>query len=94
MAGPGPDPRYDIDLEGKKHRVISRATSISIRCAFSAACGFQAASARVHHPRQRSLTNIVGAEKVRRREGGGTVNIVTNTIELECRSTTSRNIRG
>src|SRR5882672_7373122 len=74
---------YDIDLEGKKHRVIPRDFHLDLVRDFPIHVDFlrlgEGATIRVSVPLQ--IQNAESAPGVKR---GGTVNIVTHTIELEC----------
>src|SRR3984893_15710965 len=74
---------YDIDLEGKKHRVIPRDFHLDPVRDFPLHVDFmrlgEGATIRVSVP-----LHIVGAASAPGVKRGGTVNIVTHTIELEC----------
>src|SRR5712672_3610950 len=74
---------YDIDLEGKKHRVIPRDFHLDPVRDFPLHVDFmrlgEGATIRVSVP-----LHIMGAEAAPGVKRGGTVNIVTHTIELEC----------
>src|SRR6202045_2098348 len=74
---------YDIDLEGKKHRVIPRDFHLDPVRDFPLHVDFmrlgEGATIRVSVP-----LHIVGAESAPGVKRGGTVNIVPHTIELEC----------
>src|SRR3954451_2784319 len=74
---------YDIDLEGKKHRVIPRDFHLDPVKDFPLHVDFmrlgEGATIRVSVP-----LHIVKAESAPGVKRGGTVNIVTHTIELEC----------
>ena len=74
---------YDIDLEGKKHRVIPRDFHLDPVRDFPLHVDFmrlgEGATIRVSVPLH--IQNAETAPGVKR---GGTVNIVTHTIELEC----------
>ena len=74
---------YDIDLEGKKHRVIPRDFHLDPVRDFPLHVDFmrlgEGATIRVSVPLH--IQNAEAAPGVKR---GGTVNIVTHTIELEC----------
>jgi large subunit ribosomal protein L25 len=74
---------YDIDLEGKKHRVIPRDFHLDPVRDFPIHVDFmrlgEGATIRVSVPLH--IQNAETAPGVKR---GGTVNIVTHTIELEC----------
>jgi large subunit ribosomal protein L25 len=74
---------YDIDLEGKKHRVIPRDFHLDPVRDFPVHVDFmrlgEGATIRVSVPLH--IQNADSAPGVKR---GGTVNIVTHTIELEC----------
>jgi large subunit ribosomal protein L25 len=75
---------YDIDLEGKKHRVIPRDFHLDPVRDFPLHVDFmrlgEGATIRVSIP-----LHIVKAEASPGVKRGGTVNIVTHTIELECK---------
>src|SRR6195952_5020831 len=74
---------YDIDLDGKKHRVIPRDFHLDAVRDFPIHVDFmrlgEGATIRVSVP-----LHVVGAEAAPGVKRGGTVNIVTHTIELEC----------
>src|SRR4030088_3472517 len=74
---------YDIDLEGKKHRVIPRDFHLDPVRDFPLHVDFmrlgEGATIRVSVPLR--IQNAESAPGVKR---GGTVNIVTHTIDLEC----------
>jgi large subunit ribosomal protein L25 len=74
---------YDIDLEGNKHRVIPRDFHLDPVKDFPLHVDFmrlgEGATIRVSVP-----LHIVKAESAPGVKRGGTVNIVTHTIELEC----------
>src|ERR1700712_422303 len=74
---------YDIDLEGKKHRVIPRDFHLDPVRDFPIHVDFmrlgEGATIRVSVP-----LHIINAEAAPGVKRGGTVNIVTHTIELEC----------
>src|SRR6266436_4076781 len=74
---------YDIDLEGKKHRVIPRDFHLDSVRDFPIHVDFmrlgEGATIRVSVPLH--IQNAESAPGVKR---GGTVNIVTHTIDLEC----------
>src|ERR1700733_2092320 len=74
---------YDIDLEGKKHRVIPRDFHLDAVRDFPLHVDFmrlgEGATIRVSVPLR--IQNAEAAPGVKR---GGTVNIVTHTIDLEC----------
>src|ERR1700758_3394646 len=74
---------YDIDLEGKKHRVIPRDFHLDPVRDFPIHVDFmrlgEGASIRISVP-----LHVQGAESSPGVKRGGTVNIVTHTIELEC----------
>ena len=74
---------YDIDLEGKKHRVIPRDFHLDPVRDFPVHVDFmrlgEGATIRVSVPLH--VINGEGSPGVKR---GGTVNIVTHTIDLEC----------
>src|SRR6266436_3395682 len=74
---------YEIDLEGNKHRVIPRDFQLDPVRDFPLHVDFmrlgEGATIRVSVP-----LHIVNAESAPGVKRGGTVNIVTHTIELEC----------
>jgi large subunit ribosomal protein L25 len=74
---------YDIDLEGKKHRVIPRDFHLDPVRDFPLHVDFmrlgEGATIRVSVP-----LHVVNGETSPGVKRGGTVNIVTHTIELEC----------
>jgi large subunit ribosomal protein L25 len=74
---------YDIDLEGNKHRVIPRDFQLDAVRDFPLHVDFmrlgEGATIRVSVP-----LHIVNAESAPGVKRGGTVNIVTHTIDLEC----------
>ncbi len=74
---------YDIDLEGQKHRVIPRDFHLDPVKDFPLHVDFmrlgEGATIRVSVP-----LHIVKAEAAPGVKRGGTVNIVTHTIDLEC----------
>src|ERR1700741_725157 len=74
---------YDIDLEGKKHRVIPRDFHLDPVRDFPLHVDFmrlgEGATIRVSVP-----LRIQSAEAAPGVKRGGTVNIVTHTIDLEC----------
>jgi large subunit ribosomal protein L25 len=74
---------YDIDLEGQKHRVIPRDFHLDPVKDFPLHVDFmrlgEGATIRVSVP-----LHIVKAESAPGVKRGGTVNIVTHTIDLEC----------
>src|SRR6201994_1702841 len=74
---------YDIDLEGKKHRVIPRDFHLDPVRDFPIHVDFmrlgEGATIRISVPLH--VQNAESSPGVKR---GGTVNIVTHTIELEC----------
>ena len=74
---------YDIDLEGKKHRVIPRDFHLDPVRDFPIHVDFmrlgEGATIRVSVP-----LHVVNAETAPGVKRGGTVNIVTHTIDLEC----------
>jgi large subunit ribosomal protein L25 len=74
---------YDIDLEGQKHRVIPRDFHLDPVKDFPLHVDFmrlgEGATIRVGVP-----LHIVKAESAPGVKRGGTVNIVTHTIDLEC----------
>jgi large subunit ribosomal protein L25 len=74
---------YDIDLEGKKHRVIPRDFHLDPVRDFPIHVDFmrlgEGATIRVSIP-----LHIVNGEAAPGVKRGGTVNIVTHTIDLEC----------
>src|SRR5712672_1554070 len=83
MAGRFLTTIYDIDLEGKKHRVIPRDFHLDPVRDFPIHVDFmrlgEGAAIRVSVPLH--IQNAESAPGVKR---GGTVNIVTHTIDLEC----------
>jgi large subunit ribosomal protein L25 len=74
---------YDIDLEGKKHRVIPRDFHLDPVRDFPLHVDFmrlgEGATIRVSVP-----LHVINAETAPGIKRGGTVNIVTHSIELEC----------
>src|SRR5262249_46616686 len=74
---------FDIDLEGKKHRVIPRDFHLDPVRDFPVHVDFmrlgEGATIRVSVP-----LRVVGAETAPGVKRGGTVNIVTHTVDLEC----------
>ena len=74
---------YDIDLEGKKHRVIPRDFHLDPVKDFPIHVDFmrlgEGATIRVSVP-----LHVVNAEAAPGIKRGGTVNIVTHALELEC----------
>src|SRR5215472_5081236 len=74
---------YDIDLEGKKHRVIPRDFHLDPVKDFPIHVDFmrlgEGATIRISVP-----LHVVKAEAAPGIKRGGTVNIVTHTIDLEC----------
>jgi large subunit ribosomal protein L25 len=74
---------YDIELEGKKHRVIPRDFHLDPVRDFPIHVDFmrlgEGASIRISVP-----LHVVKSESSPGVKRGGTVNIVTHTIELEC----------
>jgi large subunit ribosomal protein L25 len=74
---------YDIDLDGKKHRVIPRDFHLDPVRDFPLHVDFmrlgEGATIRVSVP-----LHIMNAEAAPGVKRGGTVNIVTHTIDLEC----------
>jgi large subunit ribosomal protein L25 len=74
---------FDIDLEGKKHRVIPRDFHLDPVRDFPVHVDFmrlgEGATIRVSVP-----LHVVGAETAPGVKRGGTVNIVTHTIDIEC----------
>ena len=74
---------YDIDLEGKKHRVIPRDFHLDPVRDFPLHVDFmrlgEGATIRVSVP-----LHVINAETAPGIKRGGTVNIVTHAIELEC----------
>src|SRR5438309_1644076 len=74
---------YDIDLEGKKHRVIPRDFHLDPVRDFPIHVDFmrlgEGATIRIHVP----LT-VVSSESAPGIKRGGTVNIVTHALDLEC----------
>jgi large subunit ribosomal protein L25 len=83
MAGRFLTTIYDIDLEGKKHRVIPRDFHLDPVRDFPIHVDFmrlgEGATIRVSVPLH--IQNAESAPGVKR---GGTVNIVTHSLELEC----------
>ncbi len=83
MAGRFLTTLFDIDLEGKKHRVIPRDFHLDPVRDFPLHVDFmrlgEGATIRVSVP-----LHIVNAETAPGVKRGGTVNIVTHTIDLEC----------
>src|SRR5882672_842270 len=75
---------YDINLEGKKHRVIPRDFHLDPVRDFPIHVDFmrlgEGATIRVSVP-----LHVVKAEAAPGIKRGGTVNIVTHTLELECK---------
>src|ERR1700676_4898648 len=82
---------YDIDLEGKKHRVIPRDFHLDPVRDFPIHVDFmrlgEGATIRVSVPLH--IKNAEGAPGDKR---GGTVNIVTHTVTLKCSSEKIRKI--
>ena len=74
---------FDIELEGKKHRVIPRDYHLDPVKDFPIHVDFmrlgQGATIRVSVP-----LHVVGSEGAPGVKRGGTVNIVTHTLDLEC----------
>jgi large subunit ribosomal protein L25 len=74
---------FDIDLEGKKHRVIPRDFHLDPVKDFPIHVDFmrlgEGATIRISVP-----LHVVRAETAPGVKRGGTVNIVTHTVELEC----------
>ena len=74
---------YDIDLEGKKHRVIPRDFHLDPVRDFPLHVDFmrlgEGATIRINVP-----LHVVNSEAAPGIKRGGTVNIVTHAIELEC----------
>ncbi|WP_454624730.1 50S ribosomal protein L25/general stress protein Ctc [Bradyrhizobium cenepequi] len=74
---------FDIDLEGKKHRVIPRDYHLDPVKDFPLHVDFmrlgEGATIRVSVP-----LHVINAETAPGVKRGGTVNIVTHTIDLEC----------
>ena len=74
---------YDIDLEGKKHRVIPRDFHLDPVKDFPLHVDFmrlgEGATIRISVP-----LHVVKSESAPGVKRGGTVNIVTHTIDLEC----------
>jgi large subunit ribosomal protein L25 len=74
---------YDIDLEGKKHRVIPRDFHLDPVRDFPIHVDFmrlgEGATIRISVP-----LHVVNSESAPGIKRGGTVNIVTHAIELEC----------
>jgi len=74
---------YDIDLEGKKHRVIPRDFHLDPVRDFPLHVDFmrlgEGATIRIHVP-----LHVVNSETAPGIKRGGTVNIVTHALDLEC----------
>jgi large subunit ribosomal protein L25 len=74
---------YDIDLEGKKHRVIPRDFHLDPVRDFPIHVDFmrlgEGATIRINVP-----LHVVNSEAAPGIKRGGTVNIVTHALELEC----------
>jgi large subunit ribosomal protein L25 len=74
---------YDIDLEGKKHRVIPRDFHLDPVRDFPLHVDFmrlgEGATIRIHVP-----LHVVNSESAPGIKRGGTVNIVTHGLDLEC----------
>lgn len=74
---------YDIDLEGKKHRVIPRDFHLDPVRDFPLHVDFmrlgEGATIRIHVP-----LHVVNSESAPGIKRGGTVNIVTHALDLEC----------
>ena len=82
---------YDIDLEGKKHRVIPRDFHLDAGARFPAACRFHAARRRRDHPRQRSPARAERG-KPRRASSAAAPSTSSPTPSISnARSTTFRN---
>src|ERR1700751_3924906 len=83
LAGRFLTPIYDIDLEGKKHRVIPRDFHLDPLRDFPIHVDFmrlgEGATIRISVP-----LHVQRAETSPGVKRGGTVNIVTHTIDLEC----------
>src|SRR6266702_5923862 len=83
MAGRFLTTIYDLDLEGKKHRVIPRDFHLDPVRDFPIHVDFmrlgEGATIRVSVP-----LHVVNGETAPGVKRGGTVNIVTHTIDLEC----------
>ena len=83
LAGRFLTPIYDIDLEGKKHRVIPRDFHLDPVRDFPIHVDFmrlgEGATIRISVP-----LHVVKSESAPGIKRGGTVNIVTHAIELEC----------
>src|SRR5258705_13986184 len=83
MAGRFLTTIYDIDLEGKKHRVIPRDFHLDPVRDFPIHVDFmrhgEGATIRVSVP-----LHIVDAESAQGGKRGGNVNIFTHMIDLEC----------
>ena len=74
---------YDIDLEGKKHRVIPRDFHLDPVRDFPLHVDFmrlgEGATIRIHVP-----LHVVNSESAPGIKRGGTVNVVTHALDLEC----------
>jgi large subunit ribosomal protein L25 len=74
---------YDIDLEGKKHRVIPRDFHLDPVRDFPLHVDFmrlgEGATIRIHVP-----LHVVNSETAPGIKRGGTVNIVTHALDVEC----------
>ena len=74
---------YDIDLEGKKHRVIPRDFHLDPVRDFPLHVDFmrlgEGATIRIHVP-----LHVVNSEAAPGIKRGGTVNIVTHALDVEC----------
>jgi len=74
---------YDIELEGKKHRVIPRDFHLDPVRDFPLHVDFmrlgEGATIRIHVP-----LHVVNSESAPGIKRGGTVNIVTHALDLEC----------
>jgi large subunit ribosomal protein L25 len=74
---------YDIDLEGKKHRVIPRDFHLDPVRDFPLHVDFmrlgEGATIRIHVP-----LHVVNSESAPGIKRGGTVNIVTHALDVEC----------
>lgn len=83
LAGRFTTTLYDIDLEGKKHRVIPRDFHLDPVRDFPIHVDFmrlgEGATIRIHVP-----LHVVNSETAPGIKRGGTVNIVTHALDLEC----------
>jgi large subunit ribosomal protein L25 len=83
LAGRFTTTLYDIELEGKKHRVIPRDFHLDPVRDFPIHVDFmrlgEGATIRIHVP-----LHVVNSEAAPGIKRGGTVNIVTHALDLEC----------